>query len=141
MAFNSFLGYDPDDNGLLPDGEYVVKIDEFQKLATKKGGTMMYVKFKVAEGEKEGYEAEKRFNTHNSNHQTQRTNRDELNQLMAAANVKNPTSESSFIGVRLIIDVRTVSDSFGTRNEPVSYRPYDFNDIGNSGETPNTRPW
>lgn len=143
MASNTFLGYDVGDTGLLPDGKYVVKIDEAQYKNTQKGGKMMYCRFVVVEGEKEGYEAEKRYNLHCSNFRVQRNDRAEFAQLLEAINVPNPQSESSICGVRLIIDVRTVADAFGTRNEPISYARYEFDQqTGKDNfQQSDTRPW
>lgn len=137
MANNNFLGYDPQDSGLLPDGKYVVKIVEAEFKNTQKGGKMMYCRFIVVEGEKEGYEAEKRYNLHCSNFRVQRNDRAEFKQLLDAINVPSPHSESDICGVLLIIDVRTVSDTFGTRNEPISYASYDFN----AAPAPTERPY
>ena len=143
MPNNNFLGYDVNDTGLLPDGKYVVKIDEAQYKNTQKGGKMMSCRFVVVEGDKEGYEAEKNYNLHCSNFRVQRADRAAFAQLLEAINVPNPQSESSICGVRLIIDVQTVSDKYGTRNEPISYARYEFDQqTGNDNyQQANQRPW
>ena len=143
MAINNFLGYDTGDTGLLPDGQYVVKIDEAQYKNTQKGGKMMYCRFIVVEGEKEGYEAEKRYNLHNANFRVQRQDRAEFAQLLEALNVPDPQCESSICNVRLVIDVRTVADSYGIRNEPIAYHRYEFNQTTGQDnfQQQDQRPW
>ena len=97
MTYNSFLGYDPDDDGLLPDGEYVATITDCKIATTKTNtGKYMLLNFRVESGEHTGYEITKLFNIHNQKKDTQQLARNELNAVMNSLGIKDPRSESDF---------------------------------------------
>lgn len=130
--YSEFLKYDPEDTGLLPEGDYTATIIECKQCQTKSGdGMYLEFEFRIDEGNHTGKQFKHLITTHNKTLSSQSAGRQELAQLMYALNVPNPTSESSFCNIRLIVTVGTRDNTYNGRttkyNCAVGYKPYQFN--------------
>ena len=81
----------PDDtNVTLPDGEYMVLIEEaYVQENNNKDGHFIFVKFKVTQGQYRGVNVVNRYNIANPNEQAVNIGKAQLKSLMAAINLEN----------------------------------------------------
>lgn len=141
--YNNFLGYDLDDDGLLPDGEYVATITDCKLAPTKNNtGKTLNLTFDVAEGKFQGYQIQTSFNIHNQSVTAQKIARDNLRLVMDALGIQDPKSESDFCNIRVLITVGQSVNNYFTppRKENVirNYRRFEFTTATGNNEQ---RPW
>ena len=141
MTNNDFLGYDLDDDGLIPDGEYVATVKDCKLATTKNNGKMLILTFIVDSGQYTGYEVSATFNIHNQSKTAQQIGREGLRAVMDAIGVKDPKSESDFCNIRTYITVTSSVNNYFTpprkENNITNYRRYEYD----AAPTPTERPY
>lgn len=142
--YNNFLGYDLDDDGLLPDGEYVAVISDCKLAPTKNNtGKALNLTFDITEGDYKGFQIQTSFNIHNQSVTTQKIAREDLRVVMDALGIQAPKSESDFCNIRVLITVgRKVNTYYTpprTENMIRNYRRYEFTPA--SAYTSTERPY
>lgn len=108
---------------LLPDGKYLVTLNEAELKDTKSGtGKYISAQFRVSSGEHKGRCTFHNFNVENPNPTVVKIGLEQLKKMLTLAgrNVLKLTDVNQLVGTQVGIQLKTKTDSYGKKNE-ISY--------------------
>jgi hypothetical protein len=115
------------ESDLLPNGDYVVVVEDAEIKETKDGaGEYIKAKMKVIEGERKGKVLYQMFNIKNKNSEAVRIGHQQLKTFMKVSGMENFVLKSvnDLCGLKAVAIVKSKTDDYGEKNVISYFKEY-----------------